>query len=133
LWDYLIDDSPLDKSKHTIRLSDNSRWYTAHVDGELAGAFWMRRENFATWEVHANILPEFWGKGQGTKICQVALDYMAEETDAIKLIAIVPTSAPQTMKMTEAVGFKREGIREKSWSKNGELYDQAYYGITRKL
>jgi len=132
VWDYLADDSPLDREAHTIRLSNDSRWYIGELDGEIAGAFWMRRENFVTWEAHANVRPKFWGRKQGTALCQLAIDEMIKDTGARKVIATIPDSSPETQRMAEAIGFKREGVRSKAWCKDGVLYDQVYYGITRK-
>lgn len=130
LFDYLVDDSQLDRDAR-IRLSNDSRWYIGELDGEVAGAFWMRRENLVTWEAHANVLPEFWGDKRGTKLCQSAIGTMIQDTGAAKVIATIPDSSPETQRMAEAIGFKREGVRKRSWQKNGKLYDQVYYGITR--
>lgn len=132
VWDFLTDDSDLRIENYQPTLHDDSRWYIISHNGQVAGAFWMRRVNAVTWEAHANVRPKFWGNKSGTAMCQLALDEMIRDTGAKKIISLIPDSSPAVQRMAEAIGFKREGVQKKSWLKNGKLYDQIHYGITRK-
>ena len=133
LWDYLQDDSGLKYEDWSPRIDEESRWYISHHEGELVGAFLCRRLNFVTWEAHACVRPKFWGANFGTAHCQAALDLMFEDTGAKKIVAMCADCFPDTMRMTEAIGFRREGRRVDSFQRNGKLYDEVYLGIDRKL
>ena len=132
LWDHLSDDSPVLAQEYQPRFDEDSRWYLSKGGGGTGGAFWMRRGNRVTWEAHANVRPAFWGDGKGTEHCRKAIATMMEDTGAQKVVATIPTSSPQVLKMAEEIGFVREGVSERSWQKNGVLYDRVHYGITRK-
>jgi len=132
LWDYLSDDSKLRPECYRPTITDDSRWYIAYEGDEVVGAFWMRRVNAITWEAHANVRPKFWGDRKGTEYCQAAIAEMMFDTQAEKVIALIPDSSPEVQHMAEAIGFKREGRQVRSWKKDGEYYDQIHYGITRK-
>jgi RimJ/RimL family protein N-acetyltransferase len=131
VWEFLIDDSDLEFKDYRPRMSDDSRWYVISLDGQVAAVFWMRRVNAVTWEAHANVRPKFWGQKKGTQMCRAAIDKMIEDTGAKKVIALIPDSSKPVQRMAEAIGFKREGRQTKSFQKNGKLYDQIHYGITR--
>ena len=134
VFDFLIDDTPdLLFKNYEPRLTDDSRWYISRTEGgEVVGAFWCRRINCVTWEAHANVRPKYWGDGMGTAHCQAAIDLMFEDTGATKIVAICAECFPVVMKMTEAIGFVREGVQTGSFQRDGELYDQIHYGISRK-
>lgn len=132
VWEFIKDDSPEELSNWLPRLTDDSRWYISTEDDEVVGAFWMRRVNAITWEAHANVRPKFWGDKKGTAHCKAAIEEMMFDTQAEKIIALIPDSSPEVQRMAEAIGFKREGRQVRSFLKNGEYYDQIHYGITRK-
>ena len=131
VWDVINDDSDEEFEDWEPRIDDDSRWYILSNDGEVAGAFWMRRVNHITWEAHANVRPKYWGDKKGTEFCRKAIEEMIADTGALKVVAQIPTSSPQTMKMAEAIGFEREGTAVRSLQKKGKLYDVVHYGITR--
>lgn len=132
LWPYLRDDSNIDVTTWLPKLDDDSRWYIATEGTTILGAFWMERKNAATWEAHANVRPGNWGSKRGTEICQAAIKVMAEDTGALKIIALIPDCSPATQEMATAIGFEEEGVQKLSWLRNGKLYDQKHYGMTRK-
>lgn len=134
VWGYIADDSQLDTDFNgwEPRLDNDSRWYMSEEDGDTVGIFWMRRVNAITWEAHANIRPRYWGDKKGTEHCREAIKEMMRDTDAQKVIALIPDSSPQVQRMAEAIGFIHEGRQVASYLKNGNVYDQTHYGITRK-
>ncbi len=131
LWPYISDDGATPFEEWEPRIDEDSRWYVSVENGQHCGVFWMRRVNYVTWEAHANVLPRFWGDKRGTAHCQQAITKMMEDTGAKKVVAYIPVCYPQVMEMAEQIGFVREGVRPKSWQKDGKLYDVVLYGITR--
>ena len=132
VWDYLVDDSPLRFEAYEPRLSNDSRWYVSTEGDDIVGAYWARRLNWVTWEVHANVRPKYWGDKNGTKHCKAALDLIFEDTGAQKIVATIPDSSPVVQDTAEAIGFRREGVMTLSFQKEGKLYDQTHFGITRQ-
>lgn len=111
------------------RIDDESRWYVSHEDNDVVGVYWARKVNHVTWEVHTNVRREYWGSGKGLPHSSAALDHIIQDTGARKIIACIPESSPQVLKVADALGFKREGRREKSFQKDGVLYDEIYFGL----
>ena len=132
VWDYLTDDSGLTFEDYSPRLDEDSRWYITYDSGTPVAAFWLRRLNGVTWEAHANVVPSLWGDKRGTSLCITALDLAFEDTEALKFVAHIPDSAPETQTMAIQIGFSREGINKKSFLRDGVLHDQVYFGMTRK-
>jgi RimJ/RimL family protein N-acetyltransferase len=132
LWEYLCDDSVIAADQWQPRMNDESRWYVAYLEDDIMGVFWMERRNAVTWEAHANVRPKYWGNKRGTECCKLAIEEMIKDTDAKKVIALIPDCSPNVQRMAEEIGFEREGIQRQSWQKNGKLYDQKHYGITRQ-
>ena len=131
VWAHIVDDSGARFEDYRPSIHDDSRWYITALDGQVAAAFWMRRVNGITWEAHANVRPKFWGQKRGTKMCRLAIEEMIRDTGARKVVALIPDSSPAVQRMAQAIGFKREGCNKDSWLKNGKLYNQIHYGITR--
>jgi len=132
VWDYIADDSQVDYATWEPRIDDDSHWYVTKENDDIVGIFWMRRVNAITWEAHANVRPKYWGDNKGTEHCRVAIKGMMVDTGAQKVIALIPDSSPQVQQMAEAIGFVQEGKQTASYLKNGKVYDQVHYGITRK-
>lgn len=86
--------------------------------------------NSFTYEVHTNILPE--GRGKlAIEACDEALFWVFSETNILKLITHVPISNVPAYALARKAGFKREGVNEKSWLKNGVLHDQLVLGLSK--
>lgn len=134
VWDYISDDAltPDQHASWRPRIDDGSRWYISLEGDEVVGVHWMRRVNAITWEAHANIRPKFWGNKLGTEHCRHAFKGMMTDTGAQKVILLVPDNCPQVQRMAESLGFRQEGRQVASFLKNGKVYDQVHYGITRK-
>ncbi len=132
VWDVVGDDSSLKFEDYVPRIDKDKLWYISYDGYTPVGAFSIRRLNSVTWEAHANVIPSMWGSKRGTALCQQALAMAFEDTGALKFVAQVPDSSPETQKMAEAIGFSREGINTKSFLRDGVLHDQVYFGMTRK-
>ena len=133
VWEHIADDSQIEEyAMWTPRVKEDSRWYATMEDDDVVGIFWMRRVNAITWEAHANVRPKYWGDKKGTEHCRLAIDHMIADTGARKVVALIPDSSPQVQKMAEAIGFVAEGKQTDSYLKNGKVYDQVHYGMTRK-
>jgi len=132
LWPYLEEGTGQRFEDYRPRFDDQSRWYISLTEGQVSGAYWARQVNNITWEVHTNVRPQYWGGKLGTEYSQAALDHIFKDTDAGKIVALIPKCFPQVIATAEAIGMQREGVRTQSYLRDDKLYDQVHFGITRK-
>jgi RimJ/RimL family protein N-acetyltransferase len=131
VWGALEDDAKVNPIDWKPRIDDESRWYASYTDeDEIVGVYWARKINHVTWEVHTNVRRKFWGSGEGLPHSRAALAHIIQDTGARKIVAVIPESSPQVLKVADTLGFKREGRREKSFQKDGVLYDEIYFGLS---
>ena len=129
LWEHLRDDSDVSKEDFDPRIDEDSRWYVSVEDDDVVGVYWLRRINHITWEGHVNIRPKYWASGKSLPHAQKVLQFMWEDSGAEKIIAIIPDSSPRVIDFIQELGFNIEGRRIDSYRKDGETYDEIYFGI----
>lgn len=101
----------------------------AEVDGKIASVWIFDKIGAVTIDVHAHVLPAF--RDCSIEIGKKVLSEVVNLADwAQKYTAQVPFCYPNVKKFAERMGFKVEGINEKSYLRNGELFDQWYLGAT---
>jgi RimJ/RimL family protein N-acetyltransferase len=98
-------------------------------DGEVVGVYWLRRLNNITWEIHTNVRLKHWGTGLALPHAKASLRFIFEESGAKKIVANIPLSSKPVLDYAEAVGFRREGVRQDSFQLDGTVYDEIYLGI----
>lgn len=59
------------------------------------------------------------------------LDWIWNNTQAKKILAVIPEIYPDVIGFTKKMGFEQEGEIKGSYQKNGVLYSQVYLGISR--
>jgi len=62
---------------------------------------------------------------------QAALKWAWDNTEAVKIVAQIPEIYEDVLKFAEKSGFILEGINERSYVKNGNIYAQVYLGLCR--
>ena len=91
----------------------------------------MTKENLVTYWVHTNILPE--GRGKiAIKAALKGIKWMFDNTPCLKLNSWVPVFNRPAAVFAKQCGFKKEGLSEKSFMKNGKLYNQILFGLTKE-
>jgi RimJ/RimL family protein N-acetyltransferase len=133
LWDVLSDDSDIQPEDYEPRFDNDSRWYVSVEDDDVIGVYWLRRINHITWEAHTNIRKKYWGTGKAIPHATKVLELMFEDSGAEKIIAVIPEPYTQVTEFVEKLGFTQEGRRTQSFRKNGETYDELYYGKHRTI
>ncbi len=96
-------------------------------DGVPMGIFMITPSNSTTFEWHTGILMPFRGK-RAIRGCRMAVDWMAENTPARKLITWVDVEARHVYLYAKACGFGVEGVSHGSLLKQGRLHDQYLMG-----
>lgn len=108
-----------------------SIWYV-RVDegGDLLGLFMFVPHGVACWEVHTCLLPSAWGDHARAAGFGV-IEWIWGNTPCCRIITNVPNCNRLALRFAQAAGLENFGVNEKSYLKNGKLYDQIMLGISR--
>ncbi len=79
---------------------------------------------------HVNYLPKYWGSGLAEHTRE-AIQWMFDNTDCLKVIALAPDTYPEVYKHAIKTGLKSEGYLKKSIMINGKLDNQTIFGIEK--
>lgn len=74
---------------------------------------------------------DFWGRGIMTAAVKAVTSRALESGQFYRLCAHVSAQNPASMRVLEKAGYAREGVRVRSGLKNGVLFDQVLYAVTR--
>ena len=125
VWDAMTDDGAMDKGLFFPPVHDGVIWLKA----EDCGVFMLHAHNLVTYEVHT-CLPF-----AGSRALDAAIagrKWMFENTPCQRLITNVPEFNKVALRFAKKAGMKVIGINEKSFMKNGKLYDQTLLGISKE-
>ncbi len=97
---------------------------------DLIGCFVLHPVNAITYECHVQVLPEY-RKDYAQEFGRKVIEWTWNNTDALKMVAQIPTTYPNVKDFALSMGFAVEGKNKKSHLKNGEITDQWYLGISK--
>lgn len=75
---------------------------------------------------------EFWGKGYGTDMMNVCLQYAFTELNLRRMSLGLMEYNPRALRSYEKAGFRLEGRTRKDISRDGKRYDSLWMGILRE-
>ncbi len=93
------------------------------------GIFMLEPRNLVTYEVHTMLLPD--ARGKAVDIAKGALHWVFYNTPCLKIITHVPSFNVLAKRLSSRCGMKLIGNNESSFLKDGILYDQFIYGISK--
>ncbi len=127
----VVSDEPLpDGYRNMIAaLLANPYAYILSPDPDCVFPYMPRNE--ICYEVHSNVLPEARGK-RGFKAGLASLEYMFSETPCMKVVGFTATCFVGAHLFNRHMGLIQEGLSKSSKMKDGVLYDEVIYGLTRK-
>lgn len=129
IWDCIAEDG---QAKADFEPDvDSECWLLMSVDNEAIALYNIHALNGVTAQIHAHVLPEY-RKQHSRETGRIALQYIIDNTDYQKIIAVIPETYDNVIKFTMSFGFVAEGVNRKSIMKNGELIDQWMLGATRR-
>ena len=108
--------------------------YAIDVAGEAAGTIAIhRREDIqrCSAEVGYWLGELYWGRGIATAALSALTAAALAEPGLVRLFAPVFAWNPDSMRVLEKAGYRREGVLVRSGIKDGVLIDQVLYAITR--
>jgi hypothetical protein len=103
----------------------------ALVDGQVVGCWIMDAKGDGVFEIHTMLLPECRG-ADAIAAGKLAMKFAVTLPGVEKLISYCPAHLPEVLLYARLCGFRRAGIAEKPWVKNGESYPMRLVEITRR-
>ena len=80
-------------------------------------------------EIGYSFLPEFWGKGIGSKAVQLVFDFAMKEVQFHSLFAQVLELNKASQKILQKMGFEKEGYFKDCHFHKGQYFDILQYGV----
>ena len=71
----------------------------------------------------------YWGKGIGTEVVRLCLNYAFNQLNFRKVVLAVYDNNPAAIKLYEKIGFQREGTLRSQILYKGDYIDKHYMGI----
>ena len=86
--------------------------------------------SFACCQGHVNYLPQYWGEPL-YEYTKIAIEWMFDNTDYIKIVALIPDYYRFVLKHALAAGMKKEGYIANSVISNGKVDNMTLVGIDK--
>jgi RimJ/RimL family protein N-acetyltransferase len=100
------------------------------VIGHVTLFEWKREHRRA--EVGYSITRSRWGQGLGREAVRLLIGCAFERCDLRRLEADVEPRNVRSLRLLEALGFRREGLLRARWEQAGELQDSIVLGLLRE-
>lgn len=110
---------------------------TVTVDGEPAGRVewmerrWGRRDTSLCWEIAIGLLPEWRGRGVGTRAQNELVRYLFTHTRVERVQATTDPENRAEVRCLEKVGFQFEGVIRRAQWRGGSWHDQLLFSLLR--
>jgi hypothetical protein len=88
------------------------------------------QQNAICWEIHASVFPRR-RRARALAAAKAGIEWIWQNTRCKRLIAQIPVYNGTAYLFAKAAGLEYFGTNEKSFQKNGKLYDQILLGISR--
>jgi hypothetical protein len=126
IYPYITDDSCPTVDKFQPIVSDSTLYLHEHG----TGIFLFVHDNHASVSAHVCVYPGARGKA-GISAGIDAIQWIWKNTFYQRIWSAIPAYNLRAIRYAELVGMKRFGVNEKSFMKDGILYDQILLGVSR--
>ncbi|WP_454054310.1 GNAT family N-acetyltransferase [Clostridium sp. Marseille-Q7071] len=122
----------VEKKSKAAPENDEFTWIIENSDGIAVGNINTINCNsrIGTFGYGLGISREYWGKGYAKEAIKIILRYYFRELRYQKATVYVYSFNERSMKLHEALGFKKEGVIRRMVYTNGNYYDEVIYGMT---
>ena len=97
----------------------------------LCGLFMFVPQNAATFEIHTCLLPSCWG-AKATQIAHDLHEWAWNNMPCHRIVTNVPAYNRLALRFARKAGMREFGVNQKSYLKDGKLYDQIMLGASRE-
>lgn len=94
------------------------------------GLFVGEARNSITYEVHTFLLPN--ARGKAVEIAKAAMQWLFNNSNCLRITTTVPDYNKLAIRLSLKSGMELIGINKKSFLKDGVLYDQQLFGISKE-
>jgi len=132
IWPFVSEDGISKKDYYPVD-HPAFRYLGIYVKGDLAGLFFVHPDNgFTSVRAHIAILKPFRALYALSAVGKL-VEWFTTISDRVqKMNAMIPEYNNGAIRLAIESGFKKEGVNRESIMKDGKLYDQIQFGITRK-
>jgi len=110
--------------------SSNYLYIMGYDKLEPIGLFIIHKTDLNLFQCHVQVMPEH-REEYAVEFGTGAVDWVWENTEVDKLIALIPEIYPNVKAFAKVQGFKQEGYITNSYKKNGEIHSQWLVTIDR--
>lgn len=110
--------------------------FAIEFEGEFCGVIGLTAQKDVyrrTAEIGYWIAEPFWNKGIATEAVKLITDYGLNKLRFVRIHTGIFEYNPSSMRVLEKCGFKKDGVFEKSVTKNGRMWDEHRYSILNHL
>ena len=109
------------------------RFIIQKKDGTRIGIVWhFLNQPYEMMEIGYFLIPGERGKGYGTEVVQLMVDYLFLFKNIVRIQATVDVRNKPSQRVLEKNGFRREGIQRKAEFVRGQWQDEYLYSILRE-
>lgn len=131
IWNKIADDFSIDQTLFFPDMSRNNYWLVPYDEDRALGVFLLRRMSDIQYEAHIVLLP--CALGLASKAARHVVRWMFDNTRCERIIGCIPVYNRLAINVAHNAGLSDFGINEKSFMKNGKLWDQVFLGISRGI
>ncbi|WP_238917453.1 GNAT family N-acetyltransferase [Clostridium sp. YIM B02555] len=91
------------------RVSDEKFLAVCLKNGKVIGNIYFAKGEFETWEIGYIFNEKYWGNGYATESIFALMKYAFDNLDTRRIIAMCDPKNPNSWKLLERVGMRREG------------------------
>ena len=112
-------------------LQHESIWHVlVYDDEELLGMFVFVPESRICWRIHVCLLPAAYGE-RSSRAVRAVTRWIFENSPVLRLTGSIPEYNRLAIRFADLSGWKQFGFNEKSHMKNGKLWGQILFGISK--
>ena len=141
IWDNLRDIMPHPYTTdnaiffiNQVKQEDPQMTFAIEYDGQFSGVIGLTGQQDVykkTAEIGYWIGEPFWNKGIATEAVKLITDYGFNQLDLVRIHTGVFEYNLSSMKVLDKCGYKKDGVFEKSIIKNGQIWNEHRYSITK--
>jgi len=133
IWPFVSEDGLIKEEYDPVMDHPDFRYLGVYVNEDLAGLFFIHPDcGFTSVKAHIAILKPFralYALGSVEKLIEWFTTLSARIQ---KMNATIPEYNEGAIRLAIEAGFTKEGVNRKSIMRDGKVYDQHEFGITRK-
>ena len=130
IYPFIVDDTAREDQRYKMGEYYLNQRGTIILSPIPESAFVYQQHNGTTFNVHANVLKH--KRKEALNAATASVAWVFDNTRFLKIIAFVSPIFPNVCGFTEKCGFTKEGVITKSLLRDGVLYDQNVYGLTKE-